>query len=125
MNKNINLVKNVQKFYFHYKQEYCLKLIYLTKTITPLGVIKGNKYSNFRKFEKFDYFRWPISLLASFILAYVFIPKAIIMNIWKDRDVSILYLSTKFELEWFTNNRDLSLDRKKLETHTNKHTHRD
>ena len=38
--------------------------------------------------------------------------KAIVMNFSEDRDVGILYLSTKFVLDWFTNNGGLFLDRK-------------
>ena len=50
--------------------------------------------------------------------------------------MDILYLSTKFELDWFTNNEDLSSDRNRWKdtltdrhidtpthTHTNTHTH--
>ena len=47
----------------------------------------------------------------SFILAGVFILKAINMNFWKDWDVGILYLYTNFELDQSTNNGDLSSDK--------------
>ena len=56
-------------------------------------------------FEIFDCFPSYISLLASFILACVFIVKAIIMNFSEDWDVGTLYLSTKFDR--FPNNGDL------------------
>ena len=48
----------------------------------------------------------PISLLASYIyiLACDFIVKAVIMNFSEERDMSILYLSTKFELDQFAGN---------------------
>ena len=57
----------------------------------------------------------------SYILACVFIVKAIIMNFSEDWDVGILYLSTKFELDQFANNGDLLADRilwKQIQTHT-------
>ena len=63
-------------------------------------------------FEELDYFLWSISLLASFLFVCVLIAKAIIMKFLEDRDVSILYLSTKFELDRFTNIVDLLSDRK-------------
>ena len=59
---------------------------------------KGNKLSIFRIFEELGYFPLLNLSRASFILACVFIVKAIIINFSKDRDVGILYLSTKFEL---------------------------
>ena len=77
-----------------------------------LVVIKGNKSSIFRIFKESDYFPWPNVGLASFILSYVVIVKTI-MNFLEDQDVGILYLSTKFELNQFTNNGDLLSDRKK------------
>ena len=55
-------------------------------------------------------------------LACVCIFKDIIMNFSEDRDVGILYdLSTKFELDRFTNNGNLLLGRKNL-TERNTHT---
>ena len=68
-----------------------------------------------------------ISLLASYILACVFIVKAITMNFSEDWDVGIFYLSNKFELDRFTYNGDLLADRilwKRTQSHTHTHTHR-
>ena len=44
------------------------------------------------------------------ILICVFIMRAIIMNFLEDRDVGILYLSTKFELDQSINNKQESLE---------------
>ena len=41
--------------------------------------------------------------LGSFIVACIFMVKVIIINLSEDRDVGILYRSTKFELDRFTN----------------------
>ena len=60
--------------------------------------------------------------MATFILACVFIAKAIIMNFSEDWDASIQNLATKFQLDQFTNNRDLLSDRKKT---GNTYIHRD
>ena len=43
------------------------------------------------------------------------------MNFSEDLDVGTLYISTKFELDWFTNNGDISSDRnhwKRTQTRT-------
>ena len=56
-------------------------------------------------------------------IACVFIVKAIILIFSEDWDVGILYLSTKFELDWSTNNEDLSSDRnhwKRTQTYTHR-----
>ena len=53
-----------------------------------------------------------------------FIVKAMIMNFSEDQDVDILYLSTKFELDQFTNNGDLLADRILWDRHTHTDTHR-
>ena len=45
------------------------------------------------------------------------------MNALEDWDVSILYLSTKFELDRFTNNGDLLADRILCDRHTDSQTH--
>ena len=63
-----------------------------------------------------------ISLLVSYILACVFIMKAIILNFSEDWDVGIFYRSTKFELDWFTNNGDLLADRIRWQSHTHTQT---
>ena len=60
------------------------------------------------------------------ILACVFIKKVITIDFSKDRDVGILYLSTKIELDRF--NRDILWNRKKnleklTNTYINIHTH--
>ena len=52
--------------------------------------------------------------------------KAIIVNFSEDRDMGILYLSTRFELDWSTNNGDLLSDRnwwKHTQTHQHTHIH--
>ena len=51
-----------------------------------------------------------INLFCSLFLSCVFIMKAIIMNCSESWDVGIFYLSTKFELDQFTNNGDLFSD---------------
>ena len=76
--------------------------------------MKGNKCSVFRIFDISVNFPYPISLLVSFILACVFIEKAIIMKFSEDLDMGILYLSTKFELTWSTNNGNLLSDKNHL-----------
>ena len=82
----------------------------------------GNKCFYFRTLEGSDYFPRPNTLFASFILTCVFITKAIIMNFSEDRDVGILYLSTRFKFDRFTYKRDLFSDKQKLETHITTHT---
>ena len=83
------------------------------KRLLHLVAIKRNTCSIFRIFEKSDKFPWPVLLLASFILACIFIVRVIIMNLTVERDVRIFYLSNKFGLNRFANNLDLLSDRKK------------
>ena len=50
-------------------------------------------------------------LVAHYFSLALFIVKDIIMNFSEDRDMGILYLFTKFELDRYTNNGDLLSDR--------------
>ena len=63
-----------------------------TRPLTPFSLISGLimqiRCSIFKPFEISDCFPYPMSLLASFIPACVFIVKAIIMNYPEDLDVS-------------------------------------
>ena len=72
-----------------------------------------------------SYFPWQKVCFCSLFLVCVFILKAIITNFLEDRDMGILFLSSKFELDQSTNNRDLLSDRNRWKhKNTDTHTHR-
>ena len=69
-------------------------------------------------------FEFKSVLVTYFLLAFLFV-KAIIMNFSDHRDVGILYLSTKFELDQCTNNGNMFtiIGQEKLKSHTNTQTY--
>ena len=85
----------------------------MTQTITSLVAIKGNKCSIFRIFEESDCYPLAHFIIGVSLSHLRFSHRVIIMNFSEDRDARILllYLFTKFELDQFTNNRDLLSDR--------------
>ena len=89
-----------------------------------LVAINGSNCSIFGIFEESDYVPRLKACLASFILACIFIAKAISMNFTEDRDVGIHYLSAKFELDRFTNGVTTEIYfRTEKNRNIHKHTH--
>ena len=62
-------------------------------------LMKGNKCSISRIFEVSDNFPYAKCAIGVIYSCLLFIMKVIIRNFSEDRDVGILYLSTKFELD--------------------------